>query len=138
LDKSQLAITDQEISGVIAVGGDGTIQLGANICIPNQLPLGIVPAGSGNDISREIIIERGNIESAMKNILSSLENPRRVDPMRVATDDREFWSIRPISACFDALCTERANRFTWPKGSNSYMAALLLELPSFKIDHLSD
>jgi len=132
LDKSQLAITDQEISGVIAVGGDGTIQLGANICIPNQLPLGIVPAGSGNDISRELSIERGNIESAMKNILSSLENPRRVDAMRVATGDREFWSIGSISAGFDALCTERANRLTWPKGSNSYIAALLLELPSFK------
>lgn len=131
-DKSQLAITHQEISGVIAVGGDGTIQLGANICIPNQLPLGIVPAGSGNDISRELDIERGNIEAAMQNILSSIENPRRVDAMRVTTEHREFWSMGSISAGFDALCTERANRLSWPKGPNSYIAALLLELPSFK------
>lgn len=132
LDNLKTAITDQEISGVISVGGDGTVQLGANICVPNQLPLGIVPAGSGNDISRELNIEAGGIEAAVQNILENLENPRRVDVMRVVNQDREFWSLGSISAGFDALCTERANRLVWPKGPNSYIAALFLELPSFR------
>ena len=131
-EKSQLAISDQEISGVIAIGGDGTTQLGVNICVPNQLPLGIVPAGSGNDQARELNIKLGDPESAVQNILNSLEKPRRVDVMRVTTSSREFWSLGSISGGFDALCAQRANGLKWPKGPNSYKAALLLELPKFQ------
>lgn len=130
--KAQIAISDQEISGVIAVGGDGTTQLGVNICVPNQIPLGIVPAGSGNDQARELSIELGNPKAAIDNILESLTTPRRVDVMRVATEDRELWSLGSISAGFDAICAKRANGLKWPKGPNSYVAAMLLELPSFR------
>jgi diacylglycerol kinase (ATP) len=130
--KSQVAISDQEISGVIAIGGDGTTQLGVNICVPNQLPLGIVPAGSGNDQARELNIKLGDPGSAVQNILNHLDKPRRVDVMRVTTNSREFWSLGSISGGFDALCAQRANGLKWPKGPNSYKAALLLELPKFQ------
>ena len=130
--KAQVAISDQEISGVIAVGGDGTAQLGVNICVPNQIPLGIVPAGSGNDQARELNIELGNPKAAIDNILQSLDKPRRVDVMRISTGEREFWSLGSASAGFDAICAKRANGLKWPKGPNSYVAAMLLELPSFK------
>jgi diacylglycerol kinase (ATP) len=130
--KAQIAISDQEISGVIAVGGDGTAQLGVNICVPNQIPLGIVPAGSGNDQARELKIQLGNPSAAIENILATIDSPKRVDVMRVATGEREFWSFGSISAGFDAICAKRANGLKWPKGPNSYVAAMLLELPSFK------
>lgn len=130
--KSQLAISAQEISGVIAVGGDGTSQLGVNICVPNQIPLGIVPAGSGNDQARELNIPLGNPAAAIENILDSLSAPRRVDVMKVATATREFWSFGSVSAGFDALCATTANGLRWPKGPNSYVAAMLIELPKFK------
>ena len=130
--KAQVAISDQEISGVIAVGGDGTAQLGVNICVPNQIPLGIVPAGSGNDQARQLKIQLGNPDAAIENILASIDAPKRVDVMRVATGDREFWSFGSISAGFDAICAKRANGLKWPKGPNSYVAAMLLELPSFR------
>lgn len=129
--KAQLAISDQEISGVIAVGGDGTAQLGVNICVPNQIPLGLVPAGSGNDQARQLRIELGNPQAAITNILESLDSPKRVDVMRVATAEREFWSFGSVSAGFDAICAKRANGLKWPKGPNSYVAAMLLELPRF-------
>lgn len=131
-DKSQLAISAQEISGVIAVGGDGTTQLGVNICVPNQIPLGIVPAGSGNDQARELNIPLGDPAKAVENILDSISNPRRVDVMKVVTSYREFWSFGSISAGFDALCANTANGLKWPKGPNSYVAAMLIELPKFK------
>jgi diacylglycerol kinase (ATP) len=130
--KAETAISSQEISGVIAVGGDGTAQLGVNICVPNQLPLGIVPAGSGNDQARELGIPLGDPAAAVARIISNLESPRRVDVMRVAFSEREFWSFGSISAGFDALCAKRANGLKWPKGPNSYVAAMLLELPKFK------
>ncbi len=131
-EKSQVAISAQEISGVIAIGGDGTTQLGVNICVPNQLPLGIVPAGSGNDQARELGIALGDPAAAVTNILESLDKPRRVDVMKVATATKEFWSFGSISAGFDALCATTANGLRWPKGPNSYVAAMLMELPRFK------
>ncbi|MFM1958458.1 MAG: hypothetical protein RI929_821 [Actinomycetota bacterium] len=130
--KAQTAISDQEISGVIAVGGDGTAQLGVNICVPNQIPLGLVPAGSGNDQARQLKIPLGNPQAAIENILASLDAPKRVDVMRITTGEREFWSFGSVSAGFDAICAKRANSLTWPKGPNSYVAAMLLELPSFR------
>ena len=130
--KAEELIRLQEISALVAVGGDGTTQLCAGIAVPNQIPLGIVPAGSGNDQARELNIDPTNIPAAVKNILDSLDSPKRVDAMKVSVSGKEIWSIGSISAGFDALCATRANSLRWPKGSNSYIAALLLELPSFK------
>ena len=132
LKKGQLAISEQELSGVIAVGGDGTAQLGANLCVPNQLPLGLIPAGSGNDQARELEIPRTSVPEAVEHLVSHMSNPRRVDVMKVKTNTREFWSLGSISAGFDALCAQRANGLRWPKGPNSYVAAMLLELPRFE------
>lgn len=132
LERGQLAISEQELSGVIAVGGDGTAQLGVNLCVPNQLPLGLIPAGSGNDQARELGIPRNSVSEAVEHLVNHLSNPRRVDAMRVKTKTREFWSLGSISAGFDALCAQRANGLRWPKGPNSYVAAMLLELPRFE------
>lgn len=130
--KAETAIQDQKISGIVAVGGDGTAQLGVNICIPNQVPLGLIPAGSGNDQARELEIPRDSIPNAVEHLVAHLDSPRRVDAMKVVTKDRQFWSFGSISAGFDALCAQRANGLSWPKGSNSYIAAMLLELPRFQ------
>lgn len=131
-EKAEALISNQELAGVVAVGGDGTAQLGVNICVPNQIPLGIVPAGSGNDQARELNIPLSDVAAAVSNIIESLQSPRRVDVMKVKNPSREFWSLGSISAGFDALCAKRANGLKWPKGPNSYVAAMLLELPSFR------
>jgi diacylglycerol kinase (ATP) len=41
---------------VVAVGGDGTIHDVANGLIHSNIPLGIIPAGSGNDLARALDI----------------------------------------------------------------------------------
>ena len=130
--KAEELIRSQEISALVAVGGDGTTQLCAGIAIPNQIPLGIIPAGSGNDQARELKIDLTNIPAAVKNIVDSLGSPKRVDAMKVSVSGKEIWSMGSISGGFDALCATRANSLRWPKGPNSYIAALLLELPSFR------
>lgn len=122
----------ENLSGIIAIGGDGTSQLGVNIAMQTSLPLGIVPAGSGNDQARELNISLDDPAAAVANIVDGLKQPRQVDVMRVETSYRSFWSLGSISAGFDALCAERANGLSWPKGPNSYVAAMLLELPKFK------
>jgi diacylglycerol kinase (ATP) len=122
----------ENLSGIVAIGGDGTNQLGVNIAMQTSLPLGIVPAGSGNDQARELNIALSDTAAAVANIIDGLKQPRQVDVMRVETSYRSFWSLGSISAGFDALCAERANGLKWPKGPNSYVAAMLLELPKFK------
>ena len=131
-EKANIVIRSQDLSGIVAIGGDGTSQLGMNLAVPNQLPLGLIPAGSGNDQVRELGISLTDTKAAVDNIIASLDEPRRVDAMKVSVSGREFWSLGSISAGFDALCATRANSLKWPKGPNSYVAALLLELPSFK------
>ena len=131
-EKANIMIRSQDLSGIVAIGGDGTSQLGMNLAVPNQLPLGLIPAGSGNDQVRELGISLTDTKAAVDNIIASLDDPRRVDAMKVSVSGREFWSLGSISAGFDALCATRANSLKWPKGPNSYVAALLLELPSFK------
>lgn len=121
-----------ELSGIVAIGGDGTSQLGVNIAMETSLPLGLVPAGSGNDQVRELGISLNDPAGAVYNIAEGIKNPRKVDVMWVETSYRKFWSFGSISAGFDALCAERANGLKWPKGPNSYVAAMLLELPKFK------
>ena len=128
-----LAIASRdELSGIVAIGGDGTSQLGVNIAMETSLPLGLVPAGSGNDQVRELGIELNDPGGAAYNIAEGIKKPRKVDVMWVETSYRSFWSFGSISAGFDALCAERANGLKWPKGPNSYVAAMLLELPKFK------
>jgi diacylglycerol kinase (ATP) len=131
-DRTDKAISSQQLAGVVAVGGDGTAQLGVNLAVPNQVPFGLVPAGTGNDQARELGIPLGDPEAAVQNILEGMKSPRRVDVMRIKTDSRELWSIGSVSGGFDALCAKRANGLKWPKGPNSYVAAMLLELPKFK------
>jgi len=132
LEQGSLAIREQQLAGILAVGGDGTAQLGVNLCVPNQIPMGLIPAGSGNDQARELGVPRDSILAAVTHFVEHLDKPRRVDVMRVKTNDREFWSLGSISAGFDALCAEQANSLKWPKGPNSYVAAMLLELPRFE------
>ncbi|MGA1024159.1 MAG: diacylglycerol/lipid kinase family protein [Aquiluna sp.] len=130
--RAKVKASAKEISGLVAIGGDGTSQLGVNLAMEYSLPLGLVPAGSGNDQVRELALSLTDTSAAVANIFGTLECPREVDVMWVETDYRKFWSLGSISAGFDALCAERANRLVWPKGPNSYVAALFLELPKFK------
>lgn len=130
--RQKVSLSAKDLGGLVAIGGDGTSQLGVNLAMEHSLPLGLVPAGSGNDQVRELNIALDDTATAVANIVGALECPRAVDVMWVETDYRKFWSLGSISAGFDALCAERANRLVWPKGPNSYVAALFLELPRFK------
>lgn len=129
---AQLRAAAKDLDGIIVAGGDGTSQLGVNLAMELSLPLGLIPAGSGNDQVRQLGVPLDDVDAAVQNVVSSLASPRWVDVMWVATDYRSFWSLGSISAGFDAICAERANRLRWPKGPNSYVAALFLELPKFR------
>ncbi|MGV3585428.1 MAG: diacylglycerol/lipid kinase family protein [Adhaeribacter sp.] len=47
-------IAHHQPDAVVAIGGDGTVSLVANILNHGEIPLGIIPLGSGNGLSKDI------------------------------------------------------------------------------------
>jgi diacylglycerol kinase (ATP) len=129
------AIKEHLIDGLVVVGGDGTVNLGVNLCAQTDVPLGIIPSGTGNDAARSLDLVVGDAEAAACQVISSLDNPRIVDLGKAQTRNQSFWYFCTISAGFDALVNQTANRWKWPKGPSRYKLAMLAELAKFKPIH---
>jgi diacylglycerol kinase (ATP) len=128
--------------GFIVVGGDGMVNLGANLVAGTRVPLGIVPSGTGNDMARSLGLPHDNTEAAVVALGEALQHPPRIiDAARIAyTDDEtgepaERWFACALSAGFDATVNERANLMRHPKGPSRYLIALGIELAKLKPYH---
>ncbi len=123
-------------SALIVVGGDGMVGLGANAVAGTDVPLGIVPCGTGNDMARNLGLPVRDVPAALDRLVAaldgSLESPRRIDAGLVTgADGRDTWFACALSAGFDATVNERANRMRRPRGASRYVVALLRELVTF-------
>jgi diacylglycerol kinase (ATP) len=85
---------------VLAWGGDGTINEVASALVFGDVPIGIVPAGSGNGLARELGVHR-RAERAMADALAAA--PRAIDVGEV--DGRFFVNLAGIG--FDAHVASR-------------------------------
>ena len=124
---------------LIVVGGDGMVNLGTNLVVNTKVPLGIVPSGTGNDMARGLGIPFDNTEAAIEALVAALGKPPRViDAGRISYSDDETgadsvrWFACMVSAGFDSVVNERANRMRHPKGASRYTIALVLELVGLK------
>ncbi|MBK5238009.1 MAG: hypothetical protein JJE28_02735 [Actinomycetales bacterium] len=118
---------------VVVVGGDGMVSLGINLLAQTSIPLAIVPSGTGNDLARGLGIPVGNLEESIRHLLTALTAPARaIDLGRITCGERTTWFACVLSAGFDAIVNERANKMSWPKGKSRYTLALLLELVSLR------
>jgi len=121
---------------VLAVmGGDGMMHLGVNSCAPEHLTggrptaLGLIPAGTGNDLCRGVGLDPGDPVAAAAVIAAGRTAP--IDVMRV---NAKFVGA-VLATGFDALVNGRANAWPWPKGSMRYPLAILAELRVFSPLH---
>ncbi|MFJ3956415.1 diacylglycerol/lipid kinase family protein [Arthrobacter sp. NPDC090010] len=121
---------------IVVVGGDGTVQLAAEVALQAGLPLGIVPAGTGNDAARALGLP-SDPATAVRNIAKAWgREPRSIDLARVEMADggsRHY--LTTLAAGFDAVVNRRANRLRRPKGTLRYVAALLASLPGLETIH---
>jgi diacylglycerol kinase (ATP) len=129
------AINDGLIDGLVVVGGDGIAHLGVNIACDTGMSLGIIAAGTGNDLARSIGMPEGDVVAGTHAVLDKLGTPRKVDAIKAHSSTGQFWFFGTASAGFDALCNQRANEMTWPKGPRRYDIAMVLELAKFKPIH---
>lgn len=129
------AISAGLIDGLAVVGGDGIAHLGVNIACDTGVSLGIIAAGTGNDLARSLGLPEGDVVAGTKAMLSKLASPRRVDAIKARSSAGQFWFFGTASAGFDALVNQRANQMSWPKGPRRYDIAMVLELARFKPIH---
>lgn len=121
---------DSNCDGVVAIGGDGTVHEVANglLALPAERrpPLGIIPAGSGNDFAFALGIDKNHERNA--NLLAS-GDVRSVDAALVETDSgRRRYSINNLGALLEGEINLASHELTWPRGSGLYLRAALQTL----------
>ena len=118
-----------DAEGVIAVGGDGLLHNIIQRLVPLQVPVAMIPAGTGNDFVRTLGWNLDSFDSQLEAITT--QKPTSVD---LGLVDGE-WFAAILSTGFDSVVNEKANTMTWPKGPMKYNAAIAMELPRFKPRH---
>jgi len=114
------------VEALVVCGGDGTVHLAVQALAGTGTPLGLIPAGSGNDVARYFDLPRTDPVAAADRIVGSRR--RTVDLAR--SSDRYFLTV--MAAGFDAIVNERANAMSWPRGPMRYNLATLAELRTFR------
>ncbi|KNA91037.1 diacylglycerol kinase family protein [Gordonia sp. w5E2] len=119
---------------IVVVGGDGTVQTVLRAVHSNRLPLGIIPAGSGNDAARMLDIPLDDVARAVAIVLDG--NTRRIDLGRASFSDGTVDLFCTIAATgFDAAVAERARDLSWPSGRALFALAALRQLPKLNRHH---
>jgi diacylglycerol kinase (ATP) len=115
---------DREFDIVVAAGGDGTINEVACAMVDTGIPMGILPAGSGNGLARCLGISM-RYALALRTIIRG--NTKMMDVATV--NDRLYTSIAGIG--FDAFVAQKFSE-SYIRGMISYMQIILNEFSGYK------
>lgn len=129
LDLARGAV-ESGVDALVLVGGDGLVNLGLQVTATTTTALGIVPAGTGNDVARYVGQHRKDPLHAADRIVRALTTGERRTLDLARTGGRYYVTV--MAAGFDAVVNERANAMTWPRGQMRYNLATLLELRTFE------
>ncbi|WP_432922050.1 diacylglycerol/lipid kinase family protein [Microbispora sp. CA-135349] len=118
-------------AALVAYGGDGLVHLAVQAVAGTAVPLGIVPAGTGNDFAGALGIPRADLLAAADVVAGGAS--RVVDAGRIGAggDRKDEWFAGVLACGFDSRVNERANGMTRPPGMGKYLVALVRELSSF-------
>jgi diacylglycerol kinase (ATP) len=117
---------DDGVESLVVCGGDGMVHLAVQLLAGRETSLGIIPAGTGNDVARYLNIPRSDPQRAADVVVGS--KVRTMDLARTGST----WFATVMAAGFDSLVNERANAMAWPKGQMRYNLATLAELRVFE------
>ena len=134
-----LPASSADADAILIFGGDGTIHRHLPALVRLQLPVLIVPAGSGNDFARALRLRSARDSlRAWRDFESGRVQSRRVDLgviVESAAPRRVHYFCSVAGCGLDAAVTRRANQMPrWLRGHGGYALALLpllLKLPAF-------
>jgi diacylglycerol kinase (ATP) len=116
---------------LVIAGGDGIISLALQALARSDVPLGIIPAGTGNDHAREYGLPTGDPEAAADVVCDGWVET--VDLGHIRGSGNQKWFGTVMAAGFDSLVSDRANRMRWPHGRMRYNVAMLAELSQLRL-----
>ncbi|MFF5205542.1 diacylglycerol kinase [Streptosporangium sp. NPDC000396] len=112
---------------LVAFGGDGLVHLAVQAVAGTDVPLGIIPTGTGNDFAGALGLPKKDALAAAGIVLKG--RTRTIDAVKLGQDE---WFASVMACGFDSRVNERANRMTWPPGMAKYLVAMVEELRSFR------
>lgn len=122
------------IDALVVVGGDGMVSLGVNVVADCDMPLGIIPCGSGNDFVRGLGYPIGNIDLTSQAIASALYHHSSVHldlghAVSAEDDGNRFntFFAGMLNCSIDAAINDRANHSQLPFGGLRYLEAGIWE-----------
>ncbi|MFI6172590.1 diacylglycerol kinase [Nocardia sp. NPDC051052] len=114
---------------VVCIGGDGLINVTLDAVARTGVPLGLVPAGTGNDLARELGVPTEDPIAAADVVVDG--HTRTIDLGQIdlpAPESAPMWFATVTGTGFDARVTLRANAMRWPRGRLRYTVAALAEI----------
>jgi diacylglycerol kinase (ATP) len=129
-DATLRRLAEEGMEAVVVVGGDGAAHAAVQACAERDTALGIVPAGTGNDLARALGLPKNPIQAA-KAVADGLR-VRRFEQIDLGKVDGGLWFATVFCAGFDSAVNERVNRMRWPRGPRRYDIAILAELAALK------
>ncbi|MFH8250803.1 diacylglycerol kinase [Microbacterium sp. B2969] len=120
------AAVEEGADALVVAGGDGTVRLAVQELAGTEVPLGIIPAGTGNGFAEALGLEGHGGEEVAD--LVAAGTTRVVDLARVTNTDGSTTHYASVLASgFDSRVNDRANAMRWPRGASKYTLAILVE-----------
>ena len=130
VEKLKAELSTNSFSKVIAVGGDGLVNLCLQHLAQSGLTLGVIPAGTGNDFARAVGVNKMSMTEIFN--LYTRTDPVKIDLGHVKSSATDKWFVQVLSTGFDAEVNSRANKIKWPRGKSKYTIATVRTLARFK------
>ena len=126
------------LDALVVVGGDGMVHLGAQVCAEHRLPLGIMAAGSGDDVATSLNLPRHDMRAAALRVDAGLRGEvATIDVGRVTGPGdrapcRARYFVAVLSAGIDAAVAAYGSRLKYPRGPLKYKVGDAREMPRYR------
>ncbi|MEU0511909.1 MULTISPECIES: diacylglycerol kinase family protein [unclassified Amycolatopsis] len=117
------------LDALVVLGGDGAVHHAVQYCAATGTPLGIIPAGTGNDLARGLGIPLDPLRATDAVVTALRERRHRAVDLGHLDG---AWFATVLCTGFDAAVNARAARLRWPAGPRRYDVAVLAELAAFR------
>lgn len=118
-------ISSEADTRFVVAGGDGLLHHALPALVNRQLPVGLVPVGTGNDFARAV-----GIPSSLDDAVATALGPTTaLDLMHATRGGSGTYAATVVTGGFSGAVNERANRLRFPPGQQRYTVATFIELP---------
>lgn len=128
--KVRRALDAGNMDALVLVGGDGLLH--SIINERPDIPIGIVPTGSGNDFVRSLGIPVRGVAKAVLRIHEAWGKPQAIDLLNVVHRGVETRVAGVLSVGYDALVNRIANAIRLRLGPLKYQIGLVVALFSYR------